>query len=87
VAITLYRKGNTHIDSGIMCEVARIEPSSLEGHLKAGWKMTPQEVGEPDAELLSRPVLKKPVVNEKTSADRTILSSVGDAFDRMRGKA
>ena len=87
MAITLYRKGTTHVDSGIMCEVVRIEPSSLEGHLKAGWKMTPQEVGEPDQELLNRPVLKKPVVNEKTSADRTILSSVGDAFDKLRGRA
>ena len=38
MAITLYRKGTTHVDSGIQCEVARIEASSLEGYLKAGWK-------------------------------------------------
>jgi len=87
MAITLYRKGNTHVDSGIACAVVRIEPSSLDGHLKAGWKMTPQEVGKPDQELLSSPVLKKPAVNEKTSADRTVLSAVSDAFDKLRGRA
>lgn len=89
MAITVYRKGTTHVENGIPCEIARIEHSSLNGYLSGGWKLTVEEIGtKPDSELANqRPIIAKPSSAEKTKSDQTVLKSLGTAFDRMRGKA
>lgn len=83
MAITVYKKGDSHVDNGIKCEIAIIEHTSLTGYLNNGWKMTPEEVGTPDPELVkARPILKKPVASEGIRPDKEIMSFLGKVMGR-----
>ena len=47
----LYRKGNTHIDQGIECEIVRVPNKFVEDYLNDGYVKTPQELLEPKEEI------------------------------------
>lgn len=44
MAVTLYRKGDTHVVRGVTCESARFAVSSMAGALKGEWVANPKEL-------------------------------------------
>ena len=44
MSVLVYRKGSTHTINGISCEMAKIEPKSLQPHIDAGWCLTVEDV-------------------------------------------
>ena len=86
MAVTVYKKGESRLENGIMCDIATIDHTSLKNYIDAGWFLTPEETGgvQSDAPV----VVKKETIAKKkdeVSLDKDVLG-LGDIGKRYGRK-